>query len=128
MDQAWERAVSHGDVEGVQEMLRAGLDVDARNRYGQTALMIAAQRGYDAIVDVLIEAGASLDVTAKYGLSALMLAIVAGHDGIARKVAGAGADLGVRGTGAPGFAGKTASELAAEREMTALVRELAGAG
>jgi uncharacterized protein len=126
MDKAWERAVSHGDVEGVQEMLRAGLDIDARNRHGQTALMIAAQRGYGAIVDVLIEARASLDVTAKYRLSALMLAVVAGHDGIARRLASAGADLSIRGTGAPGFAGKTAHDLAVERAMAALVRELSG--
>lgn len=116
--------MSHGDVEGVDEMLRAGIDVDARNRYGQTALMIAAQRGYEAIVDALIDAGAPLDVTAKYGLSALMLAVVAGHDGIARKLAIAGADRSVRGTGAPGFAGKTAYDLAVERDMSALVSDL----
>ena len=41
-----------------------------------------------------------------------MLAIVAGHKEVARLLAKAGADLSLRGTGAPGFADKTAFDLA----------------
>ena len=124
MDVAWERAVIHGDVEGVREMLAAGADADARNRYGQTALMVAAQRGHVRIVEALVEAGADLDVTAKYNLTALMLAIVAGHAAVARIIAGAGADLRVKGTGAPGFSEKTAYDLAVARGMTELSANL----
>ena len=117
MDSAWETAVTRGDVEGVREMLDAGAPVDARDRHGPTALMIAAHHGHGAIVEALVSRGADLDVTAKFGLSALMLAIVAGHGAIARLLARAGADLSLRGSGAPGFAGKTAYDLAAARAM-----------
>ena len=117
MDPAWETAVTRGDVEGVREMLDAGADADARNRRGQTALMIAARHGHGAIVEALVSRGADLDVTAKFGLSALMLAVVAGHTAIASFLARAGADLSLRGSGAPGFAGKTAYDLAVVGEM-----------
>jgi hypothetical protein len=49
-----------------------------------------------------------------------MLAIVAGHSDVAGLLADAGTDLGLRGTGAPGFAGKTACDLAVERQMLEL--------
>jgi hypothetical protein len=67
---------------------------------------------------------ANLNATAKFGLSALMLAVVAGHTEIARRLARAGCDLSLRGTGAPGFANKTARDLAAERGMRQLSAEL----
>jgi hypothetical protein len=77
--------------------------------------MRAAHLGHLDLVQALIAAGADLDVTAKYRLSALMLAIVAGHVDCARALARAGADLALAGSGAPGFAGKTAYDLAAAR-------------
>jgi ankyrin repeat protein len=123
MDAAWERAVRGGDVEAVRRLLRAGGDVDARDRHGQTALMLAAHHGHREIVELLIETGADLNVAAKYNLTALMLAIVAGHAAVAGALIRGGADLGVRGTGAPGFAGKTAYDLAVAREMRELYPE-----
>ena len=68
----------------------------------------------------LIAHGADLDVAAKFGLSALMLAIVAGHTEVAVLLVKGGADVSLRGTGAPGFAGKTAYDLALERGMVEL--------
>lgn len=124
MNAAWERAVLSGDHETVRALLQSGADVNARDRYGQTALMLAAHRGHAAIVDVLIEHGADLDVTAKYSLSALMLAVIAGHEGIVRALMRAGADRSLQGSGAPGFAGKTAYDLAVARGMRELYDEL----
>ena len=95
-----------------------------RDRYSQTALMIAAHQGQAEIVDWLIDRGADLNSTAKYGLSALMLAVVGGHPRVARKLANAGADRTLKGSGAPGFAGKTAADLAEDRGDTRLAEFL----
>ncbi len=124
MDAAWEDAIKRGDDQIVLELLGRGTDVDARDRYGQTALMLAAHAGHREVVEILIRHRANLNLTAKYGLSALMLALVAGHEDVAHVLAKAGADLSLRGTGAPGFAGKTAYDLAMERGMLELSVEL----
>ena len=123
MDAGWEDAIKRGDVQDVRDRLNRGADVDARDRHGQTALMLAAHAGHREVVEALIAHRANLNTTAKYGLSALMLALVAGHAEVARLLALAGTDLSLRGTGAPGFAGKTAYDLAVERDM----RELSAA-
>jgi len=125
VDGDWHDAIVRGDVAALEARIAAGADVDARDRYGQTGLMLAAHHGHEAVVAVLVAAGADLDVTAKYGLSALMLAVVAGHEACARRLAEAGADRTLRGSGAPGFAGKTAADLAAARGLTVLAGRLA---
>jgi ankyrin repeat protein len=108
------------------EILNDGGDVNAKDKFGQTALMLAAMHGRGDVVQLLIGAGAKLDVTAKFGLSALMLAVVNHNDSIARDLAAADADLTLRGTGAPGFADKTAADLARDNGQTALVEYLDG--
>jgi ankyrin repeat protein len=54
-----------------------------------------------------------------------MLAIVNGHEKVAERLIAAGADLSIRGTGAPGFAGRTAADLASARGLTRLAAKLA---
>jgi ankyrin repeat protein len=125
---AWERAARRGDVEALQQLIRAGVDFNARDRYGQTALMLAAHHGHVRAAMLLVECGADLNVTAKYNLSALMLAIVAGHVAVARLLAGAGADLTITGRGAPGFSGKTAHDLAVARGLDELSETLVPRG
>jgi ankyrin repeat protein len=120
MDVCWEDAVRRGDSEIVRDLLARGADPNARDRHGQTGVMIAAHAGHAATIQLLIDHGANLNVTAKYGLSAVMLAVVAGHEEIALALARAGADLTLRGTGAPGFAGKTAADLAMARGLSHL--------
>ena len=124
MDAAWEEAIKRGDIQIVLDLLGRGTDVEARDRYGQTALMLAAHAGHREVVETLIAHRANLNITAKFGLSALMLALVAGHEEVARLLAKAGADLSLRGTGASGFAAKTAYDLAVERGMLELAAEL----
>lgn len=119
-----ECAAKSGDVRALETLLQAGADIDAKDRYGQSALMLAAHHGHLVAVEALLRHGANLNFTAKFGLSALMLAIVAGHEDIACTLVRAGADVELRGTGAPGFGNKTAYELAAERQMTALCAEI----
>ena len=54
MDAAWEDAIKRGDVQIVRDLLGRGTDVDARDRYGQTALMLAAHAGQREVVETLI--------------------------------------------------------------------------
>ena len=120
----WEAASKAGDAASLLAQIAAGADVDALDRYGQSALMLAAVRGHLAAVRALVEAGAALDTTAKHGLSATMLAVVNHHAEVARTLAEAGADLRLIGTGAPGFAGKCAADLASDSGQTDLARTL----
>ena len=115
MTREWEEAVRRGSIPELLRLLADGADIDARDRRNQTALMLAAAQGHGHVVGWLVERGAALDHTAKYGLSALMLAVVRGHVEVVRILAGAGASLSLLGTGAPGFAGKTALDLAIAR-------------
>ena len=127
MDPAWESAIKRGDVGDLRDLLKQGAEANAKDCYGQTALMLAAHAGYQEAVRELIADGADLNVTAKYGLSALMLAIVAGHAEVARMLTEAGADLTLRGSGAAGFAGRTAHDLALERgwnELAAILKPI----
>ena len=112
MREDWRSAVITGDYVNVASLLAEGVEVNQRDRYGQTALMLAARYGWAEVVRLLLEHKADLDVTAKYGLSALMLAVVNHHLAAAKELIDAGANTQLRGSGAPGFAGKTARELA----------------
>ena len=105
-------------------MVRAGHHIDAYDAHGQTALMRCAHNGHLKAVDWLIAHGAELDHTSKFRLSALMLAVVGGHPRVARRLVAAGADTTIEATGAPGFAGKTAADLANERGDSRLARDL----
>lgn len=120
----FENAATAGDVLALETLLNAGADVDAKDRHGQTALMLAARHGHLVAVEALLRRGANADTTGKFGLSALMLAIIAGHEAVARALVRTGANLEIKGSGAPGFWNKTAYDLARERDMTALCAEI----
>ena len=122
----WKAAVKSGDAGRLQELLDAGADINARDEHGQTGLMIASRDGKTAAVRWLVERGADLNHTAKYHLSALMLAVINGRDAIVAILVEAGADRSIQGSGAPGFAGRTALDIArgGGREiMVALLEE-----
>jgi hypothetical protein len=61
-DQMWE-AARKGDAAAVSALLDKGADVNAKFRYGTTALFKAAERGHTEVIKVLIARGA--DVTVK---------------------------------------------------------------
>ena len=115
----WRTAVIEGDCRAIEGLLE-DTDIDCRDHYGQTALMLAVLHGREEVASLLLEKGADLNVTAKYRLSALMLAVIRGHEAIARQLVDAGANLELRGTGAPGFSGKTARDLAIDHALVDL--------
>jgi ankyrin repeat protein len=126
MEQEWQEAAREGDATALRRLIATGADVDSLDRYGQTALMLAARDGHTEAVRILLEAGAALDHTAKYHLSALMLAVINDRHAIVEALVSAGADIRIRGSGAPGFAGKTALDLAEDLERTSIVALLRG--
>ena len=83
-DQMFE-AVRKGDAAAVTALLDKGADVNAKFRYGQTALFKAAERGHAAVVKVLLDRGA--DVTVKdtfYQATAMTWALDGGHAEVVR--------------------------------------------
>lgn len=112
MKPEWRAAARAGDVETLERLLSAGHDIDAKDEHGQTSLMVAARDGRTAVAQFLVGRGADLNHTAKFHLTALMIAVLNGRVAIVRALVDAGADLTVRGSGAPGFHGKTALDLA----------------
>lgn len=78
-DQLYE-AVRKGDAAAVKSLLDSGADVNAKFRYGATALFKAAERGNTEIVKLLLERGA--DVTVKdtfYNATPMTWALDKGH-------------------------------------------------
>jgi ankyrin repeat protein len=122
----WRAAAIAGDSKTIAQLIAGGENIDSRDKYGQTALMLAALYGRDEVVGLVLAKGAQLNVTAKYRLSALMLAVINYHTGIAKQLVDAGADLKIRGSDA-GFYGKTARDLANDRDLRDLVEYIAQA-
>ena len=91
-DQLYE-AVRKGDAAAVTTALDRGADVNAKFRYGTTALFKAAERGNADVAKVLLDRGA--DVTVKdtfYGATAMTWAVDGKHPGVIRLLLGKGAD------------------------------------
>lgn len=73
------RAATKGDVAGVEEILHAGGDVNARNALtGWTPLIGAAYYGHPQVVEVLIKAGANVNLQDYQHSTALMKAVTLG--------------------------------------------------
>ena len=73
-------AIASGDRPQLEQLLRSGAAVDARDPQGQTALMAAARRGDRAMVQALLDAGASRTLRDRDGLSAADHARQSGHE------------------------------------------------
>jgi ankyrin repeat protein len=101
-DQLYE-AVRKGDAAAVTSLLDKGADVNAKFRYGATALFKAAERGNLEVVKVLLDHGADVKVKDTfYGATAMTWALDGKHVGIVRllleKGAGDAEDVLMTGT------------------------------
>jgi ankyrin repeat protein len=68
------RSAERGDTKALLLFFEAGIDVNARNSDGYTALMAAAKNGQVEVVNKLLEQKANVDIQGYSGLTALMLA------------------------------------------------------
>jgi ankyrin repeat protein len=98
MKKDWLEATKSGNPERVRKLITEGADINALDRYGQTALMNAAMHGNVEVARVLLEHGAELNNTAKYSLTALMLAVINQHREIVQLLVHAGANTQLEGS------------------------------
>jgi outer membrane protein assembly factor BamB len=109
-------AARAGDRQRVEALLAGGADVNARSRYGVTAVGFAADRGHMEIVRLLVARGADLAVTDSfYNSRPIDFALRGGHLDIA---------LFLLESGSPGAAGVLAAGIRA-RDQRAVRAALA---
>jgi len=73
------RVAESGDVHELAAILSRGVNVNARNEHGMTALMRAARLGHAAVVRELLEHGADPNLARNDKFTALALAAFFGH-------------------------------------------------
>ena len=97
----WE-AAAQGDRDLVNQLINAGMDVDASDKQGWTALHLASAEGQKGMVQQLLDAGADVTKVAKDGATALWVALLGGHHEVLLILIQSGADLtGTDPTGRP---------------------------
>ncbi len=72
-------AASAGDVEGARALFEKGVDLNAKDSFGNTALIYAAAGGHLALARWLVENGAQANVRNQIGVTALQRALMQGH-------------------------------------------------
>lgn len=84
-------AVTRGHVSVVQQLLKAGVNVNVRTSDGHTPLMMAAAKGYSDLAKVLLDGGADANVVDGSGGTALKIALDHGFTRTAEILREAGA-------------------------------------
>jgi ankyrin len=85
-------AVKRGDQAAVESLLKQGVDVNARQGDGATALHWAAHHDDRAMVERLIRAGASVQAANELGVTPLLLACTNGSARVVEALLSAGAN------------------------------------
>ena len=84
-------AVTRGHVSVVQQLLKAGVNVNVRTNDGQTPLMMASAKGYSDLAKVLLDGGADANIVNAAGSTALKIALEHGYTRTAEILREAGA-------------------------------------
>jgi ankyrin repeat protein len=100
-------AAAVGNVEIVRVLIEAGAELEASDKYGETALNIASAFGHADVVRQLLTAGAKVDARSNKGFTPLMGAcsktysevVQGGYLDTVRVLIEAGADVNARGKG-----------------------------
>jgi ankyrin repeat protein len=116
-------AASEGDTDAVQTLLEKGVNVNAEDEHGQTALMRAAFNGRMGVAQLLLAKGADVNARGKEGQTALMVASESGHPDVIQALLMAGADVNAKM-----YDGPTALRLEEKNGQVGIVRLLEEAG
>lgn len=73
-DHSFFEAALNGLYSEVMKSIDNGIDINAKDEDGRSALMYAAYNGHNAVIQILLEKGASVDLRDVNGRTALMLA------------------------------------------------------
>jgi ankyrin repeat protein len=87
------KALNALDLETLKVLVEMGADVDGRDTYSNTLLIIASIHGDTALARMAVEKGADIEKTNNTGSTALMLAAANNRPDIVRLLIKAGADL-----------------------------------
>jgi len=115
--------VMHEEVAAAKDLVDGGVDINARNAYGWTALMHAARVGNEELVTLILNHGAEVDARSDDGWTALMRAAVKGHEGVLRILLAHGAQVNLLDNGKA-----TALHWAARKGHIVIVKTLLDAG
>lgn len=86
-------AAINGHQAVLKRLLEDGVDLEAKDKYGRTALSRAAREGYQKGVESLIESGANLDSKDMNGWTPLSWAAYNGHETVVESLLEKGANL-----------------------------------
>eukprot|EP00927_Polykrikos_kofoidii_P016900 TRINITY_DN17672_c0_g1_i1.p1 TRINITY_DN17672_c0_g1~~TRINITY_DN17672_c0_g1_i1.p1 ORF type:complete len:1232 (+),score=222.28 TRINITY_DN17672_c0_g1_i1:214-3909(+) len=92
------KAASACDMRRLEALMEAGVDIDATDEYGQTALFLVACRGHLGSMRSLLEGGASYELPANGGSTAAVGASANGHVAAAELLFTFGADPHAKGS------------------------------
>ena len=87
---------SYPNLDKIRSCISAGVDVNAKDNDGWTALIYAACYGHTEIAKLLIADGADINARDNYGCTALIYAAINGYTEIARLLLSAGADVNIK--------------------------------
>lgn len=116
-------ACQYGHLAVATELLHGRADVDAKDKYEETALIRASCAGHDDIVESLLSQGANAKIQGRRFGTALQAAALHGHLGIVRRLIRSGVDIEAEG----GQFG-TALQAASLRGHLQVVKELLASG
>ncbi|MGD8961897.1 MAG: ankyrin repeat domain-containing protein [Desulfobacterales bacterium] len=94
---SFNQAIKRDDFITVKALIAAGVDVNAKNKSGETPLHIAAVRGYQEITSVLIDKGANVNAIDGRELTPLHAAAWGGHKETVALLIANGAEVDARG-------------------------------
>ena len=117
-------AVKANDAKAVRRLLKVGVDINAQDENGSTALMLATDRKLENIVKILVKANADVNILVEEGWTALMFAVNRNLENIVKILLKAGADVNAKS----GHFEWTALMIAANRDLENIVKILLEAG